>query len=103
MTRSGRGRSRSPKFETYEAEAEFWDSHDSTEFEDELEPARVRVAKPLRITYTMRLEPEVVQHLKRLSRATGTDASALAHMWIVERLAQEQGRAAASLASTADS
>ena len=37
-------RSRIPDFASLEEEAEFWDTHDSTEFEDEWEPVDLEVA-----------------------------------------------------------
>lgn len=33
-----------PKFTSIEEEAAFWDSHDSTEFEDEFDPVAIQVA-----------------------------------------------------------
>ncbi len=39
--------SKIPILKTIEEEAEFWDSHDTTEFEDEFEPIDVVFARPL--------------------------------------------------------
>ncbi|HEY7348021.1 MAG TPA: CopG family antitoxin [Ktedonobacterales bacterium] len=39
--------SRIPHFASREEEAAFWDTHDITEFEDELEPVKVRFGKHL--------------------------------------------------------
>jgi len=36
-TKTHKTKSQSPHFKTIEEEAEFWDTHDLTEFEDELE------------------------------------------------------------------
>ena len=40
-------KSRIPEFSNIEKEAEFWDTHDTTEFEDEFKPVQVRFAKNL--------------------------------------------------------
>ena len=40
-------KSRIPEFSSIEEEAEFWDTHDTTEFEDEFKPVQVRFAKNL--------------------------------------------------------
>jgi len=39
--------SRIPKFSSYEEEAEFWDTHDTEEFADELEEVEVKFHPPL--------------------------------------------------------
>ncbi len=44
-----------PDFESYEEEAKFWDIHDSTEFE--WEPVEVKVSRPLKVTFAIRLDP----------------------------------------------
>lgn len=38
---------RIPEFSSLEEEAQFWDTHDITEFEDEFHPVQVRFAKKL--------------------------------------------------------
>ena len=37
-----RKKSRIPEFKTIEEEAEFWDTHDTTDYEDEFKPVKVR-------------------------------------------------------------
>jgi len=48
-----------PDFESYEEEADFWDTHDSTEFE--WEPVEVKVSRPLKVTFAIRLDPQTVE------------------------------------------
>ncbi len=79
--------SRIPTFQTYQEEAEFWDTHDTTDFEDEFRPVTVRVAEdlwagydPERLRATVRevagtLTPEEGERLKesiRRGREEGT-------------------------------
>jgi hypothetical protein len=48
---------RLPEFKSIEEEAEFWDTHDTTDFEEEFKPAKVRFAKNLSEGLTIRLDP----------------------------------------------
>lgn len=79
-------RSRIPEFTTREAEAEFWDTHDFTEFKDELKPVRVRFAKNLSQGLTIRLDSPTLEKLRREATAKGLGPTQLARMWILERL-----------------
>src|SRR5437773_2581205 len=82
-------KSRIPKFTSIEAEAEFWDTHDSTEFEDEFE----EVDEDIRFVLTVAggalpvwLDKKTLHALARQAVEQGTDPSALAAVWIGERL-----------------
>ena len=48
--------SRIPDFQRREEEAEFWDSHDFTEFLDETRPVKLRVRKDLSEGLAVRLD-----------------------------------------------
>ncbi|HEX2922725.1 MAG TPA: CopG family antitoxin [Chloroflexota bacterium] len=80
------GGSRIPRFASREEEAEFWDTHDITEFKDELAPARVRFAKNLSEGITIRLDAETLSQLRIRAREKGIGPTTLARMWILERL-----------------
>jgi len=83
-------RSKIPSFKTYEEEAEFWDTHDTTEFEDEFEPIEVSFARPLiRRGLTVPLAPQAVEQLCRLARERKTEPATLAQLWIMDRLQAE--------------
>jgi hypothetical protein len=83
-------RSRIPPFETCEEEAEFWDTHDTTEFEDEFEPIEVSFARSLiRRGLTVSLDPQTVKQLRRLSRDRKMEPAALVRLWIMDRLQTE--------------
>ena len=58
--RRKRGPSRIPEFHSIQEEAEFWDTHDTTDFEDEFKPVKVRFAKNLSEGITIRLDPETL-------------------------------------------
>ena len=81
-------RIRIPTFDTVEEEAAFWDTHDLTEFEDELEvvtDVRFVKAQPKK-AITVRLPQHALDALIREARETGVAPSTLARMWILERL-----------------
>lgn len=48
MSENPRRVSRIPDFKSREEEAEFWDTHDVTEFWDELEPSKLEVSREFR-------------------------------------------------------
>ena len=87
--------SRIPPFATIEAEAEFWDSHDSAEFKDEFEPVTdVRfVPSRRRTSITLRLDADTLHALSEQAQRQGVNRSALVRQWIAERL-DESSRSA---------
>ena len=88
MTQGSAGSRRVPEFATREEEAEFWDTHDITDYLDELKPVQVRFSKRLTTGITVRLTPEALVKMKLLARQKGVGPSTLARMWILERLEQ---------------
>ena len=89
-----RRRSRIPDFTSIEEEAEFWDTHDITDYLDESWPVRIQVSDEFKARVdqrtadrlTVNLEPEERDELARRARAQGTDPPTLARRWITERL-----------------
>lgn len=83
------GKNRIPRFKTRAAEAKFWDTHDITDYLDELAPVRVRVARNLSQGITIRFDPETLERLRKSARRKGLGPTTLARMWILERLAED--------------
>lgn len=83
-----RAKSRIPPFKTVEEEAAFWDTHDSTEFEDEFEDVTDVMFVKSRPTkgITVRLDGETLAQLAQQAQEKGVAPSTLARLWIVERL-----------------
>jgi hypothetical protein len=83
-------KSRIPDFATIEEMAEFWDTHDASEYQDELEPVEFEIAKPLKSTWmlSIRLDKETFDALREIAKPKGLGASTLARMWILEELAR---------------
>ena len=83
-------KSKIPRFETREEEAEFWDTHDTTEFEDEFEPVEVTFAQSLvRRGLTVPLNAQTIDLLQHLAREKKTEPATLVQMWILDRLRAE--------------
>ena len=81
---------RIPAFNNIEEEAEFWDTHDVTEFVGkELTPVEVTIGGELADRLTVRLEQADWEALDRHARAKGVGPSTLVRMWVKERLRQE--------------
>ena|SRR5215216_4729959 len=81
---------RIPAFNNIEEEAEFWDTHDITDFLDELRPAKLVLSGELAERLTVRLEQADREELARRAAVKGVGPSTLARMWLKERLQQEQ-------------
>jgi predicted glycoside hydrolase/deacetylase ChbG (UPF0249 family) len=75
-----------PEFASREAAAEFWDSHDITDFLDELRPVKARFARNLSEGITVRFDPETLGRLREEARKKGIGPTTLVRMWVLERL-----------------
>jgi hypothetical protein len=80
---------KAPRFKSREEEAEFWDTNDTTDFEDELVEVKLKVGRPLGHILAVRLNAKTIGRLGELGRKKGIGASTLARMWLLERLEQE--------------
>jgi hypothetical protein len=85
-----RKRSRIPRFRTEAEEARFWDTHDTTEFLDELRPARVTFARPRpKVLVSVRIAKPDVALLRRIAMRKGLGTGSLIRLWLTERLLDE--------------
>ncbi len=79
-------RSRIPKTDSIQALAEFWDTHDLTDFEDDLEevvePVFVRGA-----AIKVPLESGELQAVEQMAQAKGVSREELIRAWVLEKLA----------------
>jgi CopG antitoxin of type II toxin-antitoxin system len=81
-----------PAFNSYEEEAEFWDTHDFTDFKAETEPAKVVATRGLSANVQVRFEPETDHELEAIARERGMKKSTLIRTWVLDRLRQERAR-----------
>lgn len=67
--------------------ASFWDTHDLTDFEDQLEevPAPVFCRDESEMV-SVRLAPGEAEAIQRIAKTRGTDVGILLHDWVSEKL-----------------
>jgi hypothetical protein len=85
-----RSTSRIPEFASREEEAAFWDTHDTTDFEDEFRPIKLRVAKNLTHILQIPFDSKDMRALSARAKEKGTDIITLARQWVLERVREEE-------------
>lgn len=76
-----------PHTDSIEELAKFWDTHDLTDFEDELEEIHEPIfERHQEETVTIRLPLEDAKAVERIARSRGTGPAALIREWILEKL-----------------
>ena len=80
--------SRIPDFKTLQEEALFWDTHDFTDYLDELKPTKVRFRKNLEHVLSVRLDDKTLTALEEHASKKGVGATTLIRMWVLEQLQQ---------------
>jgi CopG antitoxin of type II toxin-antitoxin system len=80
-------KSKLPKTDSIQKLAEFWDTHDSTDFEDELE----EVTEPVFVRSTaikVPLESGEVKAVEQMAQAKGISREELIRAWVLQKLAR---------------
>jgi hypothetical protein len=85
MTKS---KSRIRAFKSVQEEAEFWDSHNFTDFLDELKPVKVRVSQNLSHITHMRFDEQTFADVETEANKKKISARNLIRMWVMERLSE---------------
>jgi len=76
-----------PETDSIDELARFWDTHDLTDFEDELEEAPGSVfAGPRGSALRIDLGPAEADQLSQIARSQGVPQSIVAREWILEKL-----------------
>ncbi len=78
-----------PVFTSVKEEAEFWDTHDVTDFLDELEITsgiyQPKVGEK-KTVMTIRIAPTLREEVEKVAQSYDISASSLVRMWIVDQL-----------------
>ena len=74
-----------PKTDSIQELAHFWDTHDLTDFEDELEEVSEPVFE-LGTQLLVPLEPRELEALNALAKSRDTSPANLIREWLIERL-----------------
>ena len=80
-----------PKFKSGREEARFWETHDVTDFLNELNPVKNKITfpKPQRRLVSMRLPESEIMGLKQVASRKGIGYLTLIRMWVTEKLLVE--------------
>ncbi len=79
-----------PAFNNIEEEAEFWDTHDTTEFENEFTPVKVRFARNLSEGFKVRFDPETADKIRTYAHEEGVGPTTFIRMLVIKALLQER-------------
>jgi hypothetical protein len=75
-------------FETYEEMAEFWDTHDVTDYEEYLTPVEVNLVAHPKHEYVITLSNTLDVTLREIQRKEGVSLNTLINLWVQEKLQQ---------------
>ena len=78
-------RARIPQTDSIQELAEFWDTHDLTDFEDQLEEVTEPVFERETVV-PIRLQPAEVEAVTQITRSRGIDRTDLVREWVLERI-----------------
>jgi len=83
-----------PKFETLDELVAFWDTHDFTDYLDEMEEVDLETGLPGHTLESLRvrLGEVLIQQLREIAAKRGLSSGELAWLWLEDRLLQETGR-----------
>ena len=92
--------SKIPHFKSRKEEAEFWDTHDATDYINELKPAKgtMKLSPELRAKIygrrqkrllTLRMELNQIENAKYVAGVRGIPYQTLMRMWIMEGINRE--------------
>ena len=76
------------KFRSFDALADFWDNHDLTDYEDELEEVKYKIAKKPSHQFILSLSDKLTREMRIIVRREGVSMQTLVNLWIQERLQQ---------------
>jgi predicted DNA-binding ribbon-helix-helix protein len=82
-----------PAFNSYEEEANFWDTHSTTDFTHETEAVKVSGTR-FSANVQVRFHPETDHELETIARERGMKKATLIRTWVLERLRQDRNRPA---------
>jgi predicted DNA binding CopG/RHH family protein len=80
-----------PKFKNEQEEAEFWSSHDSTEYIDYSKAKRVVFPrlKPSTRTISIRLPESLIEHIKQLANKRDVPYQSLIKIFLAEKVVEK--------------
>jgi len=77
-----------PKFRSEREEADFWATHNSTDYLSETKEAKVKFTRPPKKLVSLRLDEKTVRQLKKIANTKGIGYLELVRMWVLENLSK---------------
>jgi hypothetical protein len=74
-----------PETDSIQELAHFWDTHDLTDFEDQLEEVNEPVFEPI-TDIKIHLEPDEAKALSKIARSKGISYVELIKEWVLEKI-----------------
>lgn len=77
-----------PKFKTIKEEADFWDSHDITDYLAEMKEVKTSFSPvlPKKESLTIRIQANLKRRLEEIAHGYGINLSTLARIWFIDKL-----------------
>ena len=75
-----------PTTDSIEELARFWDTHDLTDLEDQLEEVSEPIFERKTETIFVRLQPEEAETVKQIAQSKGIGRATLIRGWVLEKL-----------------
>ena len=77
-----------PKFRSEKEEADFWATHDSTDYLSGTKEAKVKFTRPPKKLVSLRLDENTIDKLKKIAESKGIGYLELVRMWVLETLSK---------------
>jgi predicted DNA binding CopG/RHH family protein len=77
-----------PKFRSEKEEADFWATHDSTDYLSGTKEAKVKFTRPQKKLVSLRLDENTIEKLKKIAESKGIGYLELVRMWVLENLSK---------------
>jgi predicted DNA binding CopG/RHH family protein len=75
-----------PEFESYEEMAEFWDTHDLTDYWEQTEPAEFEISPQARRRYLVSLDRNLLLRIQKIARIRGITTESLINLFLEQHL-----------------
>ena len=75
-----------PERTSYEAVADFWDTHSLADYWDDTEPAEFEVSPDLRRRYVVTVDSELLARVQRMAHVRGVSTESLVNLLLEQRL-----------------
>ena len=79
-------KSRIPDFKNRQEMAEWFDTHDLADYQDEFHTVEAKFAKNLSEGITVRFDPKTLAKLRKQASEKGVGPTTLVRMWVMEHL-----------------